>query len=875
MQRRFAWAGGVVLGIVLFLMSSRAEAVITRLISLRNMLKESQFIVAAKVASVLPDKPGLVLTVDTQFKGKFPVKKLSINLTGDNEAKKNKHTSLLLKRVAPKVPVILFINQRGKQYTVMAFSNGTWFQVVGRKAADSDAVGWSFTHCEPYLRRTFAGTTAELKQIVKNGLAGKKQPPEPNAKEKPGLGPEVKKAEKKQSRIEDRGSRIEDQGSILGPPFAVIPTIGIGGPLAILAMLFPAVFGGALVVFRNWVALLTVASINSTLLVVYLWFGRSLGVSWLGTPQGLWFAMLLVTLAGTLWAWRRQLHTPQIPAQHQASSGVSEKPRYPFGTASSSQSVRRQMRNPFIKAAPPNSGLPMYAGPAGSPTRSELVIVWSASLIFLGSFLYCCLGKLAPDDPTWRLLLVFTVGFVAGGLYLGFHCLAGPPRFSRKPALATEGIVLWSMVVAATCVAAAWPNRPGNASFEINKDRPVITVWTATLPQGGFIVSSCLVQGKRVYVAAAHRQGADMFGALYCLDAVTGEIVWKFDDDGAMKQVFSSPCIADGRLFIGEGFHTDASCKFYCVDANSGKKLWDFQTNSHTESSPCVAGDKVFFGAGDDGVYCVNAKNGKRVWQYPGPDGDTSPTVGNGGKVSSGSKPRLKLHVDANPLVVGDRLYVSSGIDRDAQDPGDPAVFCLDVKTGKRIWLLALGRRNLPAWGSAVAAGDQVYFGLGNGNLYTDEENPAGALLCVDRKTGTEQWRVNLSNGVLNRPAVDPFRVYFGCRDGFCYCVDRKDGQLRWKNDLGSPVLASPALFRCPECGTARLYAMGTAGRLRSFDPETGFVFWTFDLEKGALAGSAPFVAVDRTAQGERRRIYFGAGLNDGSVAPVYCLEDK
>jgi outer membrane protein assembly factor BamB len=174
-----------------------------------------------------------------------------------------------------------------------------------------------------------------------------------------------------------------------------------------------------------------------------------------------------------------------------------------------------------------------------------------------------------------------------------------------------------------------------------------------------------------------------------------------------------------------------------------------------------------------------------------------------------------------------------------------------------------------------VAAGDQVYFGLGNGNLYTDEENPAGALLCVDRKTGTEQWRVNLSNGVLNRPVVDPFRVYFGCRDGFCYCVDRKDGQLRWKNDLGSPVLASPALFRCPECGTARLYAMGTAGRFRSFDPETGFVFWTFDLEKGALAGSAPFVAVHRTPQGERRRIYFGAGLNDGSVAPVYCLEDK
>jgi outer membrane protein assembly factor BamB len=218
---------------------------------------------------------------------------------------------------------------------------------------------------------------------------------------------------------------------------------------------------------------------------------------------------------------------------------------------------------------------------------------------------------------------------------------------------------------------------------------------------------------------------------------------------------------------------------------------------------------------------------------------------------------------------------VGSGIDRDAEDPGDPAVFCLDAATGKKIWLLALGHRNLPVWGSPVAAGGQVFFGLGNGNLFADEPNPAGALLCVDAHTGKEEWRYAVSKGVLSKPAVDGSHVYFSCRDRTCTCLERKKGRFCWKKDLGSPVYAPPALFRCPDCGTARLYVLSTAGRLVSLDPESGLVFWTFDLDPGALAGAAPAIAVQRTARGERRRIFFGAGLADASIAPVYCVEDK
>jgi outer membrane protein assembly factor BamB len=871
MQRRIAWAGGLVLGIGLFIAGSKARAALSAPLPLSTIIKDNTFIFLTEVETIYPDKPALMLKVGKQLKGKFPFSKVPINLTGDSDAKKNNYTAKLRKRLAPKLPVLVLISLRVEEdytrYTLFAFTNGTWFQVVGKKIGKSDRVRWSFTHCEPYLRRTFAGTTVQLQQIVSDFLAGKGKPPPLNPKEKPGLGPEVKEEKKARREFVPRSHALRGNACLDAPrpeqsspaslhpamqsvrawvptqsvgtrkiggrnsglPFAVIPTLGLGGPLAILAMLFPGLFGGALLVFRNWIALLTVASVNSTLLFVYLWFGRSLEDTWLGQPLGLWFTMTLITLAGTFWSWRRQIRS--------------------------------------LAAGTPT---------AEKPTRSEQVILWISSLAFLGSFLVCWFGTLDMNDPTWKLLLVFAVGFGAGTLYVFYRALLRAPR----PGLPSEGIILGSMIVASTCLAATWPapTAPTATHFEKGSQRPVTQQWCFVPPnRTGFIVSSCLVHEDRVYVAAALRQGAETFGALYCLDAGTGSMVWKFDDTGDMKQVFSSPCLADGRLFIGEGFHQDKSCKLYCLDARTGKKLWAFETESHTESSPCVAAGKVFFGAGDDGVYCFTTK-GKKVWQYPGKDGNTTPTVG----IPPGEKVkwqrRLKLHVDADPVVVGKYLYVGSGIDRDASEPCDPAVFCLNVETGKKVWLKPLLRQDLPAWGSPAATGDQVFFGLGNGDIMQDapEEKPAGALLCVSAATGKELWRYPVANGVLKKPLVDRDHVCFGSRDGHCYCLERQTGKLRWKNDLQSPIVASPALFRCPHCGTQRLYVLGSKGRVRCFDPDTGLVHWTNDLGEATFLSSSPRVAVSRTGNGEHRRLYFGAGLDKLSGMPgVYCLEDQ
>jgi outer membrane protein assembly factor BamB len=620
---------------------------------------------------------------------------------------------------------------------------------------------------------------------------------------------------------------------------AVIPTIGIGGPLAILAMLFPALFGGALLVLHRWVVLLAVASVNSLLLAVHLWFGRALDGTWLATPRGLWFVMLLVTQAGVLWSWRRQVRTVQA------------------------------------------------CGTASCGGRTEQVMLWIGSAGFLTAFLLCWYGTPVGDDPTWRLLLVFAIGFTAAALAALYRVVAGQARPGLG--LPMEGIILGSMAVASVGLAATWPGQAvsvagvGQAGQAIasgggKKAVRIKAAWTfVPADRPGLIVSSCRVQGQHLYVAAAHRRGAETYGVLYCLDRGTGKELWHFDNGGTMRQVFSTPCLADGRLFFGEGFHTDPDCRFYCLDARTGRRLWEFATASHTESSPCVAKGRVYFGAGDDGIYCLDAQTGKKRWQYPGKSGDTTPTTFGRPAGIPGKGHRLRLHVDDDPAVVGERLYAGSGIGRAGEETADPAVFCLDANTGRKIWLVELPS-NLPAWGSPVVDGGRVFFGLGNGDVFGDasDQASAGALLCLDAGTGRELWRYPVPNGVLKRPAVDTHHVYFGARDGNAYCLARAGGGLRWKRWLGSPVVAAPALARCSCCrATAAVYFLASAGHLFCLDPDTGGLMGSYDLDRPAHVSASPVVEVIPALGGDWRRVYFGAGLDGLAVPVVYCFEDQ
>jgi outer membrane protein assembly factor BamB len=392
---------------------------------------------------------------------------------------------------------------------------------------------------------------------------------------------------------------------------------------------------------------------------------------------------------------------------------------------------------------------------------------------------------------------------------------------------------------------------------------------TPTKDKRGFLVSQPLiaigekmVEGKmtpyRIALAAASLP-AHKAGCLYCVDLDTGKTQWDFIDNGAFKQVISAPALADGKIFIGEGFHDDPNCKVYALDFETGMKIWERPTTSQTESSPVVRGGKVFTGAGNDGFVCLDGARGDVVWQFPPKD----------------YKGRL-LRFGAGAAVDLSQVFVGTGVDRNEKtDKGETAFFCLDAETGKQIWKTPMP---LPVWAAPLIKRDRVFVAVGNGDVFSDDEKPAGAVFALDPATGSILWRRDLPNGVLEKPEFKSGLVYVGCRDGRCYAIDAGTGEIRWSRDLESPVIASPVL-----AGPA-LYVLSSKGQLACLHPATGHIvslrtLWfppADDPDLKAYFGSSPAVHV-REENGEViRTIVVGGGDAEGATPPVLiCIEDR
>jgi outer membrane protein assembly factor BamB len=300
--------------------------------------------------------------------------------------------------------------------------------------------------------------------------------------------------------------------------------------------------------------------------------------------------------------------------------------------------------------------------------------------------------------------------------------------------------------------------------------------------------------------------------------------MWTFD---ARYPVFSSPVIAAGRVYVGEGLHEHADCRLYCLDLGTGEKIWQHQTSSHTESTPTVVDGKVYFGAGEDGIYCCDAETGRELWHFAEP------------------------HVDGCPLVVDGKVFFGSGY-------GFQGVYCLDALTGNVLWKLPTPA---PVWGAPSFAGGKLYVALSNGTFVESAASPLCEVRCLDPKDGRQIWRcTEPTDGVLTSVALSAGLAVFGSRDGNLYAVYADNGTLRWKHPVHAPILSSPAIaggcvFFGADDGIFRCVRLSDGEPLWSYDT-TGDLFLTL---MDPRIHSSPAV--------RQGRIVFGA-----SNGHVYCL---
>jgi outer membrane protein assembly factor BamB len=358
----------------------------------------------------------------------------------------------------------------------------------------------------------------------------------------------------------------------------------------------------------------------------------------------------------------------------------------------------------------------------------------------------------------------------------------------------------------------------------------------------GALIATPFVTSDRIYVAAVRDTGLQPTGAIHCLDRETLKPLWTFDDGGTMLHMFSSPVVADGRLYVGEGMHANFECRLYCLDAATGQKLWTYSAGSHIESTPWVdvIRKRVFFGAGDDGVICLNAVTGERIWKLEAP-----------------------AHVDTTPVVSG-AVYVGSGVSR--RNAAEQAVFALDPATGSVRWRTPF---DLPVWATPSLSDGVLFVGLGNGRLLEGPrapKSPRGAVAALNATDGSVRWRFDDCDAVFGTPAIADDRVYVGSRDGRCYCLDRATGRRVWVVECGSPVVAGPTWVGVLVVATSE-------GRVMGIDSGAAEVRWQFDVGRHSRT-RARILAPPAVARDGRDLLYLPTELRTpaGSAAVLYVL---
>ncbi len=225
-------------------------------------------------------------------------------------------------------------------------------------------------------------------------------------------------------------------------------------------------------------------------------------------------------------------------------------------------------------------------------------------------------------------------------------------------------------------------------------------------------------------------------------------------------------------------------------------------------------------GAGRTGVY--PDKDLLKVWPETGPTEVLRiENIGNG---------------FVSPVFSEDRLYISGEIDSMS------LLFCFDLR-GQKQWQTVLGREWTKTFrgtrSAATLAGDLLYVGTGNGNLF-----------CVRCSNGRIEWSKDLKNdfgaelplhGHSASPLVDGDKVYWmaGGEENNMVALDRFTGKLLWSNKGFGEVEAynSPKLIELPK---GKIVVTFSAYHLMGFDAASGKLLWSQEQDVYPLDKRSP-----------------------------------
>ena len=376
-------------------------------------------------------------------------------------------------------------------------------------------------------------------------------------------------------------------------------------------------------------------------------------------------------------------------------------------------------------------------------------------------------------------------------------------------------------------------------------------------------------------------------GTVYALDLATGCTRWRFRASAEVR----SGVVADaktGRLYFG-----DVLARAYALDAMTGKLVWMTKVDDHGNATitgtPTVGGGQLFVpvsslevtAAADPSYACctfrgsvaaLDLATGKPRWKHftvaetPTPGARTK--AGTQVIGPSGAPVWNSPTYDA----ASGRVYFGSGENYSSPADGNSdAVFAVDAKSGKRIWVAQLtvgdawnvgcmmGNDNCPKeMGPDLdVASSVLVVSIGGGKTMVVAGQKSGDVYGLDPASGKPVWKTNLGHGgtqggvhfgmaAQGRLIYVPINDMADTRDARVYDVakrgagihgiDGATGRVFWKaladNVCQDRKNCDPGISSAVSAIPGLVFAGHLDGRFRAYDSSNGKVLWSVDTTK-------------------------------------------
>ncbi|MGN0536028.1 MAG: PQQ-binding-like beta-propeller repeat protein [Eubacterium sp.] len=346
------------------------------------------------------------------------------------------------------------------------------------------------------------------------------------------------------------------------------------------------------------------------------------------------------------------------------------------------------------------------------------------------------------------------------------------------------------------------------------------TMWSTKL-EGNVLFCDTVYDGGNIYTATADDDYPHYCG-VYCLNSDNGEIKWFYETVNSVK---NNICIDGERLFA-----MDVDGNVYCLDKLTGKVIWqkkvDLGNNIGTSSGICLDNGVLYTGNSRI-ITALNIADGSVKWSQNRDKGENSPAefMVTGGKLIVNSHWNALATLDINN---GNELWENNDDDLWFRTSTPFAIDdnTLLVAESDAIMLVST------ADGSFISKTDMEGYSFSSsaqpayrdGIAYIPTTNRG--LIAFDTNSKEVLWNFETGEDMLftapyvgkgsktveSTPVIDGDMLTFGANDGYIYSVDLKTGRAVKKVFAGSAVLGKAALAE------GRLFAGTFDGYITCYD---------------------------------------------------------